>query len=161
VITNQGQLGAQLLVQQSLYEGGTRALRSDQLTLDITETNIELESVKRDLKYAVTVAFVDVLRFQEEVALRQESVNQLREYLELAQRRFHGGGTSESDVLRTDVELSNTLVALSQAGTSYNSARYSLSELLGGMIDTTLTVAGTLNDLVEAPLILYRAACLI
>jgi outer membrane protein len=151
VITNQGQLGAQLFVQQSLYDGGARSLKSDQLTLDITGASIELQSLKRDLRYAVTVAFIDVLRSQEEVALRQESVNQLREYQELAQRRFQGGGTSGSDVLRTDVELSNAVVALSQAGASYNIARYSLAELLGGAIDTTFSVAGMLDNLVEVP----------
>ncbi len=150
-ITNQGELGAQLFIQQSLYDGGARALRSDQLNLDVRGANIELESVKRDLRYAVTVAFIDVLRYQGEAVLRQENVDQLREYLELVQRRFHGGGASESDVLRTDVELSNAMVALSQAGSSYNAARYALSELLGGAIDTTLTVAGTLENLVEAP----------
>src|SRR5271169_5772592 len=48
VITNQGQLGAQVLVQQSLYDGGTRALKSDQLSLGITEANIQLQSVQRD-----------------------------------------------------------------------------------------------------------------
>jgi outer membrane protein TolC len=151
VITNEGQVSAQLFAQQSLYDGGMRGLRSDQLTLDITEANIELQSVRRDLKYSVTVAFIDVLRYQEELLLRQESVNQLREYKELAERRFHGGGASESDVLRTEVELSNAVVAFNQARTSYNSARYSLAELLGETIDTSFTVTGTLDSLVEAP----------
>ncbi len=151
VITNQGQLGAQVLVQQSLYDGGTRALKSDQLSLGITEANIELQSVQRDLKYSVTLAFIDVLRYQQETALRQETVDQLQEYLELTQRRFHGGGTGESDVLRTDVELSNARVELNHAEVSYNTARYSLAELLGGTIDTTLTATGTLDNLVDVP----------
>ena len=151
VITNQGQLGAQVLVQQSLYDGGTRALRSDQLSLGITEANIQLQSVQRDLKYSVTLAFIDVLRYQQETALRRETVDQLQEYLELTQRRFHGGGTGESDVLRTDVELSNAKVELNHAEVSYNTARYSLAELLGGTIDTTLTATGTLDNLIDVP----------
>lgn len=151
VITNQGQLGAQLFVQQSLYDGGTRALKSDQLALDITEANIQLQSVKRDLKYSVMLAFIDVLRYQQETILRQETVGQLQEYLELTQRRFRGGGTGQSDVLRTDVELSNAKVELNHAEVSYNTARYSLAELLGGTIDTTFTAVGTLDSLIDVP----------
>ena len=151
VITNQGQLGAQVLVQQSLYDGGTRALKSDQLSLGITEANIQLQSVQRDLKYSVTLAFIDVLRYQQETVLRQETVDQLQEYLDLTQRRFHGGGTGESDVLRTDVELSNARVELNHAEVSYNTARYSLAELLGGTIDTTFSVTGTLDSLIDVP----------
>ena len=151
VITNQGQLGAQVLVQQSLYDGGTRGLKSDQLSLGITEANIQLQSVQRDLKYSVTLAFIDVLRYQQETTLRRETVDQLQEYLELTQRRFHGGGTGESDVLRTDVELSNAKVELNHAEVSYNSARYSLAELLGGKIDTTFTATGILDSLIDVP----------
>jgi len=152
VITNQGQLGAQVLVQQSLYDGGTRSLKSDQLSIGITEANIQLQSVQRDLKYSVTIAFIDVLRYQQETTLRRETVDQLQEYLELTQRRFHGGGTGESDVLRTDVELSNARVELNHAEVLYNIARYSLAELLGGTIDTTLMAVGTLDNLIDVPI---------
>ena len=150
-LSNGGQLSGQVFLQQSIFEGGARSARSDQLTIDVRKAAIGMLTVKRDLRYAVTAAFIDALRFRDEVVLLESSIAQLRDYLDAARRRFLGGGASQSDVLRAEVELSNSQVALGQAMTSYTVARYGLAELLGGTIDSSIVPSGNLEGLLETP----------
>ena len=148
-LSNGGQLSGQVFLQQSIFEGGARSVRSDQLMIDVRKASIGMQTVKRDLRYAVTTAFIEALRSRDEVSLLETSIAQLREYLEAARRRFLGGGASQSDVLRAEVELSNSELALSQAKTSYTVARFGLAELLGGAIDSSIIPSGNLEGLIE------------
>ena len=150
-LSNGGQLSGQIFLQQSIFEGGARSVRSDQLMIDVRKAAIGMQTVKRDLRYAVTAAFIETLRSRDEVALLESSIAQLREYFDAARRRFLGGGASQSDVLRAEVELSNSELALGQAKTSYTVARYSLAELLGGAIDSSIAPSGSLEGLLTIP----------
>ena len=148
-LSNGGQLSGQIFLQQSIFEGGARSVRSDQLMVDVRKASIGMQTVRRDLRYGVTTAFIEALRSRDEVALIESSIVQLRDYLEAARRRFFGGGASQSDVLRAEVELSNAELTLGQAKTSYIVARYGLAELLGGEIDSSLVPSGSLEGLIE------------
>ncbi len=146
-VTNEGELSAVVAVEQSVYDGGVRGLRSDQLGIEVERSGLEHRVAKRDLVFAVKAAFVEVLRGQLEMALRQESVDQLTEYLAVVQRLVHGGGAAATDELKTRVQLSSAVIDLQKAKAQYANARVFLTELIGTAIDTTFSVEGSLDHM--------------
>ncbi|HEY6951851.1 MAG TPA: TolC family protein [Bacteroidota bacterium] len=145
VITDGGQLAGAVVVQQSLYDAGIRGLKSDQLQTDLQRLNNAYRMTERDLVFSVKQAFIETLRSQQEVQLQQEGVQQLSDYLEIVKRLSLGGTASYTDVLKTTVQLSNAQIAREKAMDEYSIAKYSLAELIGGAIDTSFRVNGSLD----------------
>ena len=150
IISNGGQIAGQILLQQSLYDGGVRSLKFDQLSVDADRLIRERRRAERDLVFAVKQSFIESLRAQRERELHQQSVAQLTAYLDLVQRLFKSGSAGYTDVLKTEIQLSRAGVALQKAGESLQSSRYSLAELIGTAIDSSVTIAGSLESLSEA-----------
>jgi outer membrane protein TolC len=151
VLSNIGELAGQFMVQQSLYDGGIRTLRSDQINVDLERTEKERRLADRDLTFTVKQAFVEVLRSEREMHLQSESVLQLHDYLEIVRQLARGGNASSTDVLKTELQLSNAGLAFQKASETFASAKYSLAEVLGGSIDTSFAVTGDLDDTLNAP----------
>lgn len=154
VISNIGELAGQIIVQQSFYDGGLRSLRSDQIKVDLERMEKERRVADRDLTFSVKQAFVEVLRSELETRLREESVSQLRDYLDIVKQLSRGGNASATDVMKTELQLSNAQIAFQKAHETFAVAKYSLAELLGRSIDTSFAVTGTLDDTLKAPGIL-------
>ncbi len=148
-ISNGGQVAGQIAVQQSLYDGGMRSLRLDQLSYDTESLRKERKRTERDLVFTVRETFIGALRAQREVQLQSESVDQLDDYRGIVQRLYNGGNASYTDLLKTEVQLSTANIALQKAHVSLTTARYSLSELTGMPIDSSTSFSGTLDSLVS------------
>jgi outer membrane protein len=145
-ISNGGQFSGQIVARQSVYDGGIRSIRANQLGVDIDLRNKEYRMAERDLRYAVKQAFIEVLRSEREIQLDAESVSQLSDYLEKVQQLSGGGNASYTDLLKTKVQLSNAKISYEKSRGSFSLAKYALAELLGGIIDTMFIAAGTLDD---------------
>ena len=145
-ISNGGQLAGQAVIQQSVYDGGVRALKSDQIQLEIERLTHERRAVDRDLVYTVSAFFVDALRASEEAAIQAASVRQLTEYLELVRQMMRGGNAGQTDVLKTEVQLDNARIALEKASEEGVLAKASLAESMGIPGDTTFVPSGVLED---------------
>jgi len=76
-ITDGGQYSAQLNLQESLYDGGARSIKSDQSQVDIERTQAERQKIEQDLRYDVTVSFLNVFQTENELFLQQQRVNDL------------------------------------------------------------------------------------
>jgi outer membrane protein len=146
VLSNGGQIIGQLVLQQSLFDGGIRGLKSDQLALDVERLGREERKTDRDLVFAVTQAFFESLRAKEEVALEAEGVAQLSAYADLVRRLQTGGSAGYTDVLKADLELDGERILFQKAREEYDVSRYALAELIGGPIDTSLSVEGTWDN---------------
>ena len=146
ILSNMGELAGQVIVQQSLYDGGVRSIRSDQHSVDLERLDQEQRLAGRDLTFLVTQAFVEALRADREMTLHYQSVLQLVEYLTIVKQLSHGGNAGPSDVLKTELQLSNAQLAYQKASESVSFAKYSLLELIGAEIDTSFVVSGTLDD---------------
>jgi outer membrane protein len=145
-LSNGGQLAGQVIVQQSLYDGGIRRLKSDQLSLDVDRLAKEKRMTERDLVFSVKQAFVETLRAEQELGLQEESVRQLSEYLNIVRRLSKVGSAAYTDVLKTELQLSNAQLSYQKATEEFAVAKYSLAELIGTPLDTAFTIAGSLND---------------
>ena len=149
-LSNGGQVSGQVIVQQSLYDGGIRGLKSDQLSLDIDRLAKEKRIVERDLVFSVKQAFVETLRAEQEIILQEESVRQLSEYLEIVRSLSKVGSAAYTDVLKTELQISNAQLSYQKAIEEFAVAKYSLAELIGTPLDTTFNIVGSLNDTMNA-----------
>ena len=145
--SNGGQLNGQMVVEQSIYDGGARRLRTQQLTLEIERLGVVKRSIQRDLRFQVRLAFVEMLRAQQEAGLRKESVRRLTEYFDLVNQLARGGGAGYTDLLKTRVELTNDSLELQKAAESLITATYQLADLIGTAADTTFILVGSLDSL--------------
>ncbi len=147
LVTNGGQYAGQIVGKQPLYDGGIRNLRANQIDVDIDLRNKESRAAERDLIYAVRQAFYEALRADREGRLESESVHQLGDYLERVRQLSSAGNASTTDILKTEIQLSGAEISLRKSQEEYAAAKYSLSELVGGVIDTSFSVTGSLEDM--------------
>ena len=148
-ITNGGQVAGQLVLQQSLYDGGLRSIKSDQYDLDAERLLHERSRTDRDLTCAVQQAYIEVLRSQREIELQEQSVTQDSSYLNLVQRFYASGNAAYTDVLKTEVQLSSARIALQKSIESFRTALNAITELIGAQLDPGLTISGHLEDVVD------------
>jgi outer membrane protein TolC len=145
--TDGGQFTGRIVVEQSLYDAGVRSLKSGELSLERDALVKEKQITERDLVFEVERDFIEALRAQREIELLQQSMQQLKDYLDLVQRLAKGGGASFTDILKTQVQLNAAERSLQKAQESSASAKYAIAELTGGTIDTAFSVAGSLESL--------------
>lgn len=150
-ITDGGLISGRLIVEQSLYDGGIRSLKSDQLEMEAQQRDMEFRVTERDLIYAVRCAYIEVLRARTGMELQRQSVTQLTEYLELINQLIHGGNASQSDLLKTRIQLSNAQTAFQKAEEEFELGKYSLAELIGFLPDTSVAIIGSLETLIPVP----------
>jgi outer membrane protein len=148
-ITDGGQVGARVSVEQSLYDGGVRSLKSGQLSTEHGALTKEKEVGVRDLKFTVEQFFIAGLQSQSAIELQQESARQLKDYLELVERLSKGGAASYTDVLKTQMQLQSAERSIQKAHELLASVKYALAELMGGAIDTSFTLDGSLGTLLQ------------
>ncbi|MCX6143842.1 MAG: TolC family protein [Ignavibacteriales bacterium] len=150
-ITDGGQLGGRIAVQQSLYDAGVRSLRSEQLSTERNTLVKEKQITERDLVFAVEQLFIEALRSQNEIVLQQQSMRQLKDYLDLIQQLTKGGQASYTDLLKTQVQLQTAERSLQKAHESLASTKYALAEAMGRSIDTSFAIEGSMESLLPVP----------
>jgi outer membrane protein TolC len=146
-ITDGGQISGRISVQQSLYDAGVRSLRTEQISAERISLVKEKQINDRDLVFGVEQMFIEALRAQQEIGLQQQSMQQLRDYLEMVHQLAKGGQASYTDVLKTQVQLQATERSVQKAYEALASAKLALAELMGRSIDTSFTVEGTMGVL--------------
>lgn len=150
-LSNGGQIVGQIVLQQSMYDGGVRSLKADQIATDLERLDREYSLTNRDLAFSVKQAFFETLRSQQEVLLEGESVQQLADYDDLVRRVYSGGGTAYTDVLRANLQLADARMTLQRAQDENALNKYRLAELIGSAIDTSFSVEGAWDQEPPAP----------
>ena len=146
VITNGGEVRGVVAVRQSVYDSGLRSLKSDQFSVDLERLEHERKLAQLDLTLAVKEAFYESLRAGAEVSLQMESVDQLEGYLGLVRRLYSGGSASATDLLKTEIQTSSARLALAKARETSAGAIFALEELMGMPPDSSLKLAGSLEE---------------
>lgn len=146
-ISNGGEYAGQAVVQQSMYDGGVRGLKSEQLQIELEQKSEDIRRSERDLLLAVNLGFLDVLKARSEAELQHESVGQMEEYLALVHRLASAGNASETDVLKTELQLENARCAYRQATGEEETATITLREAIGLPADTAFSVQGSIDDM--------------
>ena len=145
-ITDGGEVRGLVSLRQSVYDGGLRGLKSDQLSVDIERLENERRIAALDLTLAVKQAFCESLRARAEVVLQQESVDQLEGYLGLVRRLHNGGSAGATDLLKSEIQTSTARLALAKAREASLGALFALEEVTGIPPDTSVTLADSLVE---------------
>jgi outer membrane protein TolC len=151
-LSNGGQLGAQIILHQSLYDGGTRTLRDDQAVLDLRRLGLEATLAERDLEFAVRVAYVEVLRGDAVVALQRAALERLEGYAGLVRRMNKSGVVGYTDVLKVEMQVAAAQIAVAGAAQEAATARLALLEAAGEQSGPAFSVAGSLEEMSAAAL---------
>ena len=157
-ITDGGQFSAQIDIQTPLYDGGARSLKTDKLTIEVNRLHTERQRTERDLRYSVTLSFIDVMEAEKNLKLQQQRMEDLSDYHALVNRLFHGGSVNYGDVLKIEVTLENGKLSVQKAFQTYTEAKITLAETMGTPSDTTFNISGTFEipDSVEVDSLLHN-----
>ncbi len=145
-LSNKGQFGSQVILEQQIFDGGRRRLKAMQGEIDISRFTKVQQIAVRDVEFEVRQSCVENLRAQREVQLRQQSVRELTEYLDVVRRLNAGGLVAYTDLLRIQVELATATTALSQSEQSLAESKYRLAGLIGDPSDTLVVVGDSLGE---------------
>jgi outer membrane protein TolC len=146
-ISDGGEVHAQVGVDHTLYDGGVRSLRDDQLAVDLDRSRFDRKLAERDIFHEVRSGFIRLLRDRDEVDLRRESLRRLENYLNFVRQLAGAGTVPASDVLSARTELATGEDEYRKAGERYAEDRVAFSEMLGLEIDSAVAVVGSLEDL--------------
>jgi len=140
-ITNGGEYGVQLSTTLPLYDGGVRGALVDQSSNAIARSQINLQKSNLDIAFAVRTQYYETLRAEEELAIRRETVNRLEDYRTLLNQLRLGGGATQGDLLKTQVDLNNAIIAADAARQAVQKAKLLLVNILGGPLNQAIEVA--------------------
>jgi len=123
--------GTQVRIVQSIYEGGRVLSGLRSAKLQRAQATLNYQTALMDTVLAVQTAYFDVLLAEQQITVRERSVELLKSELEDARRRYEAGTIPRFNVLRAEVELANEQPHLSRARNFFRTSKNNLSNLLG------------------------------
>jgi outer membrane protein TolC len=138
-LRDQYSFGAQL--QWTLFDGGAAraAARQEEINTAIAET--QFADTRNQVRFAVEQAYYTLQANYENISTANLALEQARESLRLARLRFQAGVGTQSDVLRSQTELTRAETNLVGAILGYNRSLVSLRRAISNFPD------GILSDL--------------
>lgn len=95
-----------------LYTGNKNELNIDSKKLELLKSELNLERTEETIKYNTIKAYFDILEAKQNVNIEQESVNNYESHLTDVRNLYAAGSIPKSDVLRSEVALSNAQQSL-------------------------------------------------
>jgi multidrug efflux system outer membrane protein len=129
-VTNGGIASLQAVAQVDLFNP-SRWLSAKQLRMSYESAKYQQNAVENELAYTVKNTFIDAVTYGEQIRILQDNVNSLEEYLSLTKRLLSSGLVTQNDVLRTRIELDNTMAKLKSFQIKRLSQLNSLASLTG------------------------------
>lgn len=122
---------------------------------ELNETAVESQRVTiekqiKDIRYAITEAFYNVLFQKENVRLAQEALARAQVNLESGQTRLQAGTALKNDVDRLSLDLSNARLSARKAQQDYDFSLEQLKYQMNVNKDTQTEVAETLKSMMLA-----------
>jgi outer membrane protein TolC len=149
-ITDGGQVGAQIIIQQPLYFGKTRRLQLARDTLEQSLLATQLGISERDLTLAVTRQFIESLADAEEIRLRRVAIERLADYLAWVRLQNAAGAAEYGDILKTRTQLSATQEMLQKAEETAALSKMELAALMGMTLEAPFELEGNLDSMLSA-----------
>ena len=103
-----------------IYTGKKNELNIDNNEANLLKSQLNLERTKETVRHDTIKAYYDILEAQQNVNINQESVNNYQSHLTDVQNLYAGGAVPRSDLLRSEVALSNAQQSLILAQNTYD-----------------------------------------
>jgi outer membrane protein len=125
-----------ITVVQPIYNGGAEFVGLSAANAMQDRAEFSYRDTEQDVVATVKVAYFNVLKAQELVALVQEAVARTQRHLEMIGRRAEAGMRTKTDVLRWEVELASDEGNLVNAQNGLALARLQLNNVMGVDMNT-------------------------
>lgn len=128
-----------------IYTGGQleHSIKASTLALDATE--LKIEATKQAVKAQTEAAYYKVLQCRNLIKVSKESVATLEEHLKNVNAHFSVGTVAKSDVLGSQVQLSNAQLQLVSDQNNYDVAVATLNNIIGVPTGTVLNLQDELK----------------
>lgn len=103
-----------------IYTGKKNELNIDNSKVGVVKAQLNLERVQETVKYNTIKAYYDILEAKQNVDIEQESVNNYESHLTDVRNLYAAGSIPKSDVLRSEVALSDAKQSLISAQNKYD-----------------------------------------
>ncbi|MCL4538864.1 MAG: TolC family protein [Bacteroidetes bacterium] len=130
-ITNGGEFGAQISGSYTIYDGGARSLEIRRGGIGVEQGTVNQSRVRADIIYSVSTAYIDAVREERELDVVEQEYRSLSDYLRLVNQLHASGQGSETDVLRTTVDLNNAQIEINSRKISYKNSLVVLAQASG------------------------------
>jgi outer membrane protein len=130
-ITNGGEIGAQLEAAYTLYDGGALSYEKEKGGVGVEQATLNMTRTKADIRYVVSTAFTAALKAERELHVAHERRQQLDDYLHLVTQLHASGHGSESDVLKTTVDLNAASIDIEARKVEVQNALLELAQAAG------------------------------
>ncbi len=132
-------------VKQLLYSGGKVAAGIQLAVEGQREKEAALEAVRRNVAFKVFQAFHDLMLAQANLEVVLETAKQRESHLEQVRSRYALGVATETDVLRSQVNLANVAPERLRAENTIRLSRAALNNLIVVGLDTPTRIDGKLE----------------
>jgi outer membrane protein TolC len=129
-----------LTASYPLYTGGAIGNAIRKAESDYKSQQEALRKAYQDLKLDVAGGVYTILQAEDGARQAEESVKRLGAHVDNVGIHYENGRVSKSDLLRSEVELSNARQNLIRASSQYDTAVKQLNSLMGVPLDTELRV---------------------
>jgi outer membrane protein len=126
-----GEYEASLIFQIPLVDGGESKAEIEEAKSRLKEANLNLEKLKRDVRAEVRNCFFNLQRGSRKIELFRLSEKRYEKDLEIAQRRFSGGGITENELREKEINFKQAEIDLLDAILDYETARSKFLKSLG------------------------------
>lgn len=137
------------LLTVPVYSGGRNSAARNAARAEYSASKMDAQSVRLALSFAVTHAFLTVVRAGQFVETAEATVESFESNLNIAKTRFEAGTILKPEVLDLEVRLAESTEDLSRARNAKELAGLALGSLLG-MENEVVQVANT-PVLIESP----------
>jgi outer membrane protein len=96
---------AQVTVRQKIFDFNKTSASADLASSRVPLAEDRLENVKRDLAYATVQSFYSALFLERDIAVQDDQIDALNQYLSFAQTKLKAGTATEFDVLTIRVRI--------------------------------------------------------
>ncbi|MBI3998558.1 MAG: TolC family protein [Armatimonadetes bacterium] len=124
-----------------LYDSGQIAHAVRQAEANLKAARMALEATRQDVALAVAVPYVNILRAERNVQLRQQIVVQNQELLRLAEGQFRAGVVARADVVRAQAGLAAAEGELIAARNAVDQTKAALNAAVGQPAATPIAAA--------------------
>ena len=129
-VTNGGEYGLQLSADYTLYNGGLNHIAVDKANNSVNLSELNLDKAKSDLILDVRSVYYEIENAAREVKYQTEALNSLNDYYKYLIESKSGGNATQSDVLKTEVDLNNAKINLDEALLNLEKTKKELLNLL-------------------------------
>jgi outer membrane protein TolC len=130
-VTNTGELRAQLIGRQHLFDGGGRRAVVRRAEADLVAAGARYRIAEKDLDLEVRSRFAELLNAESEIEARSEGNDRLKSYGTSLKSRLASGQGIAADLLKTEVHQASGEADLVEARRHADEARFGLNDLLG------------------------------